>query len=387
MRTVKVLHVIASLSPLRGGTTSSILQMIESLAAQDVCCEVASSDDDGPGRRLAVEAPERAIPGRHYFPKRCDFYLRTPDIGPWLDANVGDFDIVHIHGLFSHVNGVAGRACRRRGVPYTVTPHGMANRYGMRHKSLRKKLSLALIERPLLEGAALIHMTARSEERDFADLRIETPVVRIPLPVQPIPQACSNVFRARNPEVGNRRIAVFAGRIDPIKNLEAAIDALALQGGSNWHLVVCGDGPREYTATLHARSTSRGVAQRVSWLGFIGERDKAEVFAAGDVYLQPSFSESFGIAAVEAVSAGLPCVLGEQVAVSQDLSAAGFAVAVKPTAEGVAKGFGLALQLRNGNAYFSERARGYVEREFSPATIGAKLARTYELACEGKRPA
>jgi glycosyltransferase involved in cell wall biosynthesis len=301
-------------------------------------------------------------------------------MSPWLDANVSAYDIVHIHGLFSHVNGLAGRICRRRSVPYVVTPHGMANRYGMRHKPVRKAVSLALVERPLLEGAAAVHMTSRREERDFADLGIKAPVRRIPLAVAPVRLGDAAKFRSRHPEIGDRRLAVFVGRLNPIKNLEAAIDALALSGGADLRLVVCGDGPDDYVGTLKARAAERGVAERVSWLGYVSNEDKADVLAAADIYVQPSLSESFGMAAVEAVSVGLPCVLGENVAIAEDLVAAGFAFAVPPTAEAIVGGIRKATLNMREQSDYAARARAFVTSSFGAVSVGADLLSLYELA-------
>lgn len=374
---LRVLHVIASLSPAHGGTTSAVTQMIAGLQAHGVRCDVACSDDDGPGRRMAHDAPERSAAGRHTFAKRADFYCYTPDMGPWLEANVRSYDLVHIHGLFSYVNALAGRICRKHGVPYIVTPHGMANAYGMRHKALRKRVSFLLLERPLLQGAAAIHMTSRGEQRDFAALNIKTPVTRIPLPVTPVPPGNAEAFRARHPETAGRRLAVFMGRLNPIKNLEAAIDALAHTAAQDFHLAVCGDGPEGYTAALKARARERGVAGRISWLGFVSGQDKSDVLAAGDVYVQPSLSESFGLAAVEAVSAGLPCVLGENVAIAEDLVAAGFAVAVAPTGAGVAEGLRAGASLRVRTVAFAQSARNFVASEFNSCAIGTGLLDLY----------
>jgi glycosyltransferase involved in cell wall biosynthesis len=301
-------------------------------------------------------------------------------MGSWLDAHVEDYSLVHIHGLFSHVNGLAGRICRRRGVHYVVTPHGMANRYGMRHKPWRKTLSFFLVERTLLERAAAIHMTSRGEESEFADLRIATPVVRIPLVVRPVPWGDGNAFRARHPETDGRRIAVFMGRLNPIKNLEAAIDALALPDGRDFHLVVCGGGSANYTQRLKARAIQRGVATKISWLGFVFGQEKADVLAAGDVYVQPSLSESFGMAAVEAVSAGLPCVLSDNVAISEELVNAGFALNVQPTAESLAIGLKRACFLSKRTPEYTDQAREFVVQNFSEEVISADIRNLYERA-------
>lgn len=377
---LRVLHVIASLAPVHGGTTAAVLQMIAGLDELGVACAVATSDDDGPRRRLADDAIERHLPGRHYFPKRRDFYVHTPSMGHWLDAHVRDFDLVHIHGLFSYVNGLAGRICRRHRVPYVVTPHGMANRYGMRHKRLRKAISFSLIERSLLEGAAAVHMTSRGEEHDFADLRVSVPVVRIPLAVAPVALGDGAVFQARHPEVLGRKLAIFIGRLNPIKNLGAVIDALALPAMADWHLAVCGDGPVDYVRALKEHAEARGVAQRITWLGFIAGQEKANVLAAGDVYVQPSLSESFGMAAVEAVSAGLPCVLGEEVAIAEDLVTAGFAITTPYTVEGVAHGMQTCFANQRDDGEYSRRARAFVATSFAPASVSAALREFYGMA-------
>lgn len=376
---MRVLHVIASLSPEQGGTTSSVVELIASLEKKGVSCEVALSDDDGLNKRIAKDAPDRDIPGRHYFPKQRELYSFAPAMGPWLKKNVEFFSLVHIHGLFSYANGLAGRICRRLGVPYVVTPHGMANRYGMRHNPVRKLVSFVIVERALLEGAAAIHVTSQGEERDFADLGVRAPVARIPLAVSPLPLGDGEAFRARHPEIDDSPIAVFFGRINPIKNLEAAIDALAVAGSEQIHLVVCGDGPNDYVRQLRARSVERGVANRISWLGFVTGDEKADVLAAGDVYIQPSLSESFGIAAVEAVSVGMPCVLGENVAISEDLMAAGFAIAVPPTAESIAEGIEGIIRGERGPRY-KMQAREFVSSCFSQDSIGSQLLALYERA-------
>ncbi len=382
---LRVLHVIASLSPRQGGTTSALLQMIDGLRVHrgdQVRCEIATSDDSGPGLRLAEHATERCLPERHYFAKRTDIYGYTPDMAPWLVAHLRSYDLVHIHGLFSHVNGLAGRACRRLGVPYIVTPHGMAGRYAMSRKAVRKRVSFALVERRLLEGAAAVHLTSRAEEREFAHLGLKTPVLRIPLTVLPMPEGRAEAFRAKHPELAAGQSAVFMGRLHPIKNLESAIDALALPAATGWRLIVGGDGPDAYVARLLARAMARGVEGRICWAGFVNGDERADVLAAGDVYLQASLSESFGVAAVEAVSAGLPCVLSENAALANDLAEAGFAVSVSPfDAEAMAAALARAAKLKAADPRYAQRARRFVETSFSPARTSDALVAAYSSVC------
>ena len=83
----------------------------------------ATTDDDGPGRRLAIDArPDQANRAtRFYARKWLDFYNIAPGIVPWLWRNVRRFDVVHIHALFSFSSIAAAIVARARGVPYIIT--------------------------------------------------------------------------------------------------------------------------------------------------------------------------------------------------------------------------------------------------------------------------
>jgi len=375
---LNILHVIPSLAQVHGGTTSSVLEMIEGLVEQGLQCDIALSDDDGTGRRLPADAPARQMVGRYYFPKYLDFYTYTPDMAPWLRARVSAYDLVHIHGLFSHVNSMAGRICKKHDIPYIVTPHGMANRFGMRHKPLRKFWSFRLIERSLLEHARLIHLTSRAEERDFSDLAINAGTKVIPLAVAPVPEGDPGAFQPDISVTPRDHLCLFMGRLDPVKNLDAVLDALAMPGLENFHLLVCGEGNRDYVSSLRARAKHLRIEDRITWLGFISGARKADVFAAADIFVQPSFSESFGMAALEALSAGLPCVLSRYVANVDDLSRADLAIPVGTSARSVAAGLVSASEWKT--ASFQKRAREHVTSCFDRLNISTAMKEMYQHA-------
>ncbi|XDZ65777.1 glycosyltransferase [Alphaproteobacteria bacterium LSUCC0684] len=382
-KNLHVLHVIPSLAGIHGGTTSSVLEMIDGLVERGISCDVALSDDDGPGQRLPRDAAARRIAGRHYFPKRSDIYTFTPDMTPWLKANVASYDLVHIHGLFSHVNSLAGRCARKRGIPYIVTPHGMANRYGMRHKPIRKFIAFRLMEQALLEQASAIHLTSRGEERDFADLSITTKVKMIPLAATPVPQGDPAAYRHLPSVKSSDTICLFIGRLDPIKNLEGLLEALAMPRLENFHLLVCGEGSPQYAARLKDRVRRLGIEKKVTWLGFVSGPGKADVFASSDMLVQPSFSESFGMAAIEALSSGLPCVLSRYVATAEDLVRAELAIPVGTSPRSIAAGMLLAREWKTSS--FTARARQHVATCFDRSVISTAMAAFYHqtVQCSG----
>jgi glycosyltransferase involved in cell wall biosynthesis len=96
-----------------------------------------------------------------------------------------------------------------------------------------------------------------------------------------------------------------AARLHPNKRLDAAIRLLAEQ--PSWHLALAGQGPDE--ERLRHLVDLEKVADRVHFVGEIAPQRVGEFLACLDVFVFPSQAETFGLAAVEAANAGIPCVV------------------------------------------------------------------------------
>lgn len=88
-------------------------------------------------------------------------------------------------------------------------------------------------------------------------------------------------------------VSLFVGRISYEKNIEAFLQ-LDIPGTK----VVCGVGPLE--ARLKAKYP------HVRWLGILSREALASVYAAADVFVFPSRSETFGLVMLEAMACGTP---------------------------------------------------------------------------------
>jgi glycosyltransferase involved in cell wall biosynthesis len=101
---------------------------------------------------------------------------------------------------------------------------------------------------------------------------------------------------------------VVVGRLVPHKRIEHAIDAVA-RLSRRWpklRLEVIGQGWWRENLVRHI--ALRGVEDRVTLHGWVGEQDKHEILARSAVHLCPSVKEGWGIAIMEAAAHGLPSV-------------------------------------------------------------------------------
>jgi len=101
------------------------------LARRGVGIDVATTDDNGVERiRVPLGQPvtEDGVTYR-YFPRQVRFYTSSFPLAAWLYRHLGEYDLVHIHAVFSHASTTGAWLARRQGVPYIIRPLGILNRW------------------------------------------------------------------------------------------------------------------------------------------------------------------------------------------------------------------------------------------------------------------
>jgi glycosyltransferase involved in cell wall biosynthesis len=227
---------------------------------------------------------------------------------------------------------------------------------------------LAAWQRALLDHAdAVVVPSAFARERL---LEYGLPVNRalvVPNPIPP-PARVPAPDAARPGAAHPRHGALVVARLAPEKGVEVAIDACARAGIS---LTVAGDGPQR--AELDARARRAGA--EVAFLGRVGDRELTSLRAAAAVAVVPSRSaETFGLAAAEAMSAGLP-VAASRVGALPELVPDDWLV---PPGDPAA--LAALITRLAGDPQAGERGRELVERYAGPRAVAAALRTAYETA-------
>lgn len=174
---------------------------------------------------------------------------------------------------------------------------------------------------------------------------------------------------------------VYAGRLSPEKGVAVLIDALKLLAREDDvpqpHLTILGDGDER--ASLEARVAGAGCRDRVTFAGQVDRETLSNELAVADVCVQPSLTEGFSKAWLDAMAHGLPVLASDVGAASAVIGTRGERGWLVPpgNSEALARAIREVLVQPQDWSALRRRCRAYVESrtlEAWAARIGATCA-------------
>jgi glycosyltransferase involved in cell wall biosynthesis len=373
---MRVLHVIPAVAARYGGPSTSIAAMCRALNAQGIPTLIATTDADGPN---TFDVPLGAQCSWHglstiFFPKQwSEAFKYSGPLAEWLDAHTREFSVVHIHAVLSHASLAAARAARASGTPYVIRPLGTLDAWSLAQKPWRKRILMALGTRQLLRDAAAIHYTSIEERRQVERRFNLSNGVVVPLGVEEAwltSPAVSDEQRARD------RYVLALSRLHPVKNLEALVDAFADLSTAGWRLVVAGTGDEAYADRLRALIVRRQAGHAIAMPGWTDGDAKRALVRQASLFALPSLHENFGVGLVEALAAGVPALVSDQVHLAETIRSAGAGWVASSSRESLRAALADALTRHDERLERAAAARDLAGR-FSWTAIGAQLASMY----------
>ncbi len=378
---MRVLHVIPGLSVKDGGPTTALHKMAAATAASGADVTVATTDDDAGGRRdVPLGRPVAANGAQYWYFARTlpGSWKASLGLTRWLAENIPRFDVVHVHALFSYATIPACRFAFRAGVPVVLRPLGTASPWSLNHHGWKKRPYYNLIERAHLRGAAAIHTTSEAERSGIVALGFGERAVVIPLGID-----VADIASATRP-AGEPFKLLFLSRLHEVKNIPMLLDSVADLHAAHVdvRLTIAGDGAPEYRGLLAAAVRRLGIEPLVRFIGHADGEAKRELFVNADAYVLPSFHENFGISAAEALGAGLPVVLSDQVGLAADVERAGAGLVVPLDRARLTAALASLARDRATRLEMGTRALGLARERFSWDTVARRLIELYEAVQE-----
>jgi glycosyltransferase involved in cell wall biosynthesis len=327
---MKILQIVPSISLIYGGPSQMVLGLAPALAREGVKVTILTTDSNGDNGQKSLDVPLNQVikkDGYEIIYFRCSPFRRykfSLDLLNWLKVHAKEYDLAHIHALFSPVSSIAARICRQQKLPYILRPLGTLDPADLVKKRQLKKLYAALLERPNLAGAAALHFTSAQEAKISERFGILTKDLVLPLGVIPSEyKGNEDSIRSQYNIPIDIPIVLFMSRIDPKKGLDILIPALEnlLLEGLKFHFILAGTNPQDpgYEEKIRKQIQNSPLGSHTAITGFVTGESKSALLQASDVFVLPSYYENFGIAVAEAMVAGKPVVISDQVHICHEV--------------------------------------------------------------------
>jgi glycosyltransferase involved in cell wall biosynthesis len=206
-----------------------------------------------------------------------------------------EIDIMHAHTRVTQVAAAISSAFTK--VPYVATCHGF----------FKRRLGRMLFGAWGSKAIAISGPVRESLIRDFGVPPGKISLVRNGIELDRFSRNFSGGELAGFKEaIGLKDWPVIGtiGRLSPVKGQKTLIEAVR---NLNAQCVIVGDGPE--SARLKGLAKDLGVDDRVYFLK--SDMDTAKFLAVMDVFVLPSMKEGLGLALMEAMAAGRPCVASD----------------------------------------------------------------------------
>lgn len=294
----------------------------------------------------------------------CD----TPSIGNVLAADKVDVLAVYGWHLKSYLQ--AAKAGRSLGIPVMVRTDSHLDT----PRPLMKRGVKAIIHSLFLRQFDVFLPTGTRSARYLRHYWVpESQIHVVPycIDVEAFTSAAAHArsergrLRAEFGAAAGERIVLFVGKLIGLKDIPILIEAVARlsASGKAIRLLVVGSGP--LAGELAAMANARSLA--ASFVGFVNQTRMPAVYAAADVLVLPSYSETWGLVVNEAFACGLPAIVSDRVGCAPDLIMDGLTGTVVPAGdvEALAKALHYWTAVRDGSEM--RRALDQVSVRYSPA--------------------
>ncbi|WP_428666332.1 glycosyltransferase [Runella sp.] len=318
---------------------------------------------------------ERTQPISRFFP---EFSLEAWN---FLKKHIHEYDIVHCHGIW-HFGSVAPFLFKNN-TPKAVTIHGLLDKWALNHGYWKKKAFSFLFQKRFLKRADLIQINNRDELNDLSQyLGFQHPnVTIIPNGMQLDELAdlpAKGTFRKQFNLPEDKKLVLFMGRLNIKKGLDLLLPAFKKYTEQHTDALLVLAGPDDgYQGQTERFIEENQLQDKMIMVGMLTGETKKAALADADIFALPSYSEGFSIAALEAMTAGVPALVSERIGFDGTVAQYNAACEVSLTVEGVHKGL---IQLLQQPAYrdtLRQNARKMVEELYDINIVATNLAKEF----------
>ena len=335
---MKILRLIPSINPVLGGTVEALKQTTQALISVGVKVEIACMDDAQSEFVLAFPCVV------HATGLGQGVYSYSKSYMDWLLSNVHRYDCVIVEGIWQYHSYAVRKACLKHNVPYFVFVHGMLARWFKQQyplKHLKKWIYWLIVEYKVLRDAKKVFYTTKEEmlqarESFFLYCCNEKIINHGIYGVEVDKHKHSACFKSLFPEIKDKKILLYLGRIHPVKGIDDLIKAYAATKDANesHYLLIAGPDQVGFRKELQQLELELGVENKIIWTGNLPGEVKWGAYQCAEALILPSHQENFGMVVPEALSCGLPVLISDKVNIWKEVLEDGAGIVGKDNLQG-----------------------------------------------------
>lgn len=324
--------------------------------------------------------------------KRTPFFSKiyrefSIELFQFLKKNIQDYDVIHIHGIW-HFGSLAPFLIKSNAVK-VITIHGLLDQWAVNHHRWKKDLVTFLYQKKLLGNADLIQINNKDEEQDvlrYLGYRPKNLVI--------IPNGMKMSDYQQLPEPGTfkkhfeldpaKKVVLFMARLNIKKGLDILLPAFKnyVQKHDNALLILAGpdDGYQKETESFIEKHQ---LGLNIKLVGMLTDDIKKAALADADLFVQPSYSEGFSIAVLEAMASKLPALVSDRVGFGDYIKEYDAACITELTVESVTSNLEKALESTSYRDQLAANAYRMVSENFDIKIVANRLLDEYKKIRKG----
>ncbi len=315
-----------------------------------------------------------------------------------LKEKLKAFDLIYIVTIWSYPTTVAAYYSRLYRKPYVLAPRGMLYPETFSKKAWKKWPYYHLVARKDLEGASAIHYTTEDEaKKTHSFLGLNNPTIIVPNGIELSEfsdLADREQLEVRYPHLKDKKTILFLGRINWKKGLDILVKAYAMliKDRKDLHLFIVGPDEKGYSEKVKRwirkygmnyidyglRDKDYGEDVQVTFTGMLTGKEKIEAYAASDIFVLPSYSENFGMSAVEAMACGLPVVISNKVGIYKEIERNKAGIVIDTDAKNLYQGIKLLLEDSELREEIAINGRRLAEEYYNIDKVADKMIEAYQ---------
>jgi len=302
---MKVAQVCSGYYPHIGGVQTVVKEMSEGLVQKGFEVEVLTQDHQG--KYPATEIINGVTVRRFKTgPLSWDSAFSRDSLRSFLNRNSDEYDLIHAHGYHSFSPLYAARAKESNKLVFNPHYHGIGHNLLMTFL-LRLYRHIGKITFEKADKIICVSETEKSTvQKHFVVPDDKIAIIPNGVDYDSIAQA--------TPFPSDARVLLFVSRLEKFKNIHLAIRAVPYLP-PEYKLMIIGSGP--YKRKLLQLVEELHLADRVHILSGLSDEEVHRWYKTGDLILNLSSQEAFGLTVLEGLAAGKPVMVNNRMALAE----------------------------------------------------------------------